>query len=59
MTGGGRRCCGTNHANYADEVSVSGGYLHLGATKVGSLWHTGTVDTETKKLFKEMKRREF
>lgn len=52
VTGGGRKCCGTNHANYADEVSVSGGYLHLGATKVGSLWHTGTVDTETKKLFK-------
>ncbi|HET9850880.1 MAG TPA: family 16 glycosylhydrolase [Candidatus Limnocylindrales bacterium] len=51
VTGGGRKCCGTNHANYANEVSVSGGYLHLGATKVGSLWHTGTVDTETKRLF--------
>ena len=51
VTGGGRRCCGTNHANYANEVSVSGGYLHLGATKVGSLWHTGTVDTETKRTF--------
>jgi glycosyl hydrolase family 16 len=51
VTGGGRKCCGTNHANYADEVSVSGGYLRLGATKVGSLWHTGTVDTETKRQF--------
>jgi hypothetical protein len=52
VTGGGRKCCGSAiHANYASEVSVSGGYLHLGATKVGSLWHTGAVDTETHHTF--------
>lgn len=51
VTGGGRRCCGTNHANYANEVSVSGGYLHLGAHIINGVWHTGTIDTETKRLF--------
>jgi hypothetical protein len=51
VTGGGRKCCGTNHANYANQVSVSNGYLHLGADLVSGLWHTSAVDTETKRTF--------
>lgn len=51
VTTGGRKCCGTNHANYASEVSVSNGSLHLGAHLIGGVWHTGCIDTETKKLF--------
>jgi len=51
VTGGGRKCCGgPNSANYANEVSVSGGYLHLGAHLISGKWHMGTIDTETKFL---------
>lgn len=50
VTGSGRGCCGTNHANYADQVVIVDGILHVKATKVGSSWHTGCLDTETKWL---------
>jgi beta-glucanase (GH16 family) len=49
VTGGGRRCCGDTSitANYASQVSESGGYLHLRADLVSGKWHMGTLDTET------------
>jgi beta-glucanase (GH16 family) len=49
VTGGGRRCCGdaSIEANYATQVTESGGYLHLRADLVSGKWHTGTLDTET------------
>src|SRR5262245_34085872 len=53
-TGSGRRCCGDTsiQANYASEISVGGGYLHVGAHLINGKWHTGAVDTETKWLAK-------
>jgi beta-glucanase (GH16 family) len=50
VDGGGRACCGDQGANFADAVSVSGGYLHLAANLVNGVWHRGCIDTETKYL---------
>lgn len=49
-TGSGRKCCGDEGANFADQVAISGGMLHLKATKVNGVWRRGCIDTETKFL---------
>lgn len=51
VTGSGRQCCGDAHANFADAVTVGGGYLHLGAKLINGVWHTGCIDTETIRAF--------
>jgi beta-glucanase (GH16 family) len=50
VDGSGRKCCGDAGANYADAVSVSGGYLRLAANLINGVWHRGCIDTETKFL---------